>query len=92
MAAVNQSEIESVEINESDDITEIKTEDSEIKTEDSEIKTEDLEEVTFKSLGVCAELCEACEQLKWKKPSIIQREALPVALQGKKNRPSLNSL
>lgn len=28
-------------------------------------------------------LCEACEELKWKKPSKIQKEALPVALQGK---------
>lgn len=29
------------------------------------------------------ELCDACEQLKWTKPSAIQREALPVALQGR---------
>ncbi|VEN43561.1 unnamed protein product, partial [Callosobruchus maculatus] len=28
-------------------------------------------------------LCKACEQLKWKEPSKIQREAIPVALQGK---------
>lgn len=28
-------------------------------------------------------LCAACEQLKWKEPSKIQREAIPVALQGK---------
>ena len=33
--------------------------------------------------GVCKELCDACLQLKWKSPSLIQREALPVALQGK---------
>ena len=33
--------------------------------------------------GVVKELCEACEQLKWKKPSAIQRQALPVALAGK---------
>jgi len=36
---------------------------------------------TFKSLGVVDVLCEACEQLKWKEPSKIQREAIPVALQ-----------
>ncbi|XP_064478422.1 probable ATP-dependent RNA helicase DDX47 [Ornithodoros turicata] len=41
------------------------------------------EDVTFKSLGVVDVLCEACEQLKWKTPSKIQREAIPVALQGK---------
>lgn len=32
--------------------------------------------------GVIDVLCEACEQLKWKAPSKIQREAIPVALQG----------
>ncbi|XP_067933847.1 probable ATP-dependent RNA helicase DDX47 [Watersipora subatra] len=38
---------------------------------------------TFKSLGVVDVLCEACDQLKWKLPSKIQVEALPVALEGK---------
>lgn len=28
-------------------------------------------------------LCEACAELKWKNPSKIQKEAIPVALQGK---------
>ena len=32
--------------------------------------------------GVVDVLCEACEQLKWKVPSKIQREAVPVALAG----------
>ncbi|KAG8182407.1 hypothetical protein JTE90_018298 [Oedothorax gibbosus] len=41
------------------------------------------EEVTFKSLGVVDVLCEACEQLKWKSPTAIQKEAIPVALQGR---------
>ncbi|KAJ7371160.1 putative ATP-dependent RNA helicase ddx47 [Desmophyllum pertusum] len=41
------------------------------------------EEVTFKSLGVVDVLCEACQQLGWKTPTKIQREAIPVALQGK---------
>ena len=27
-------------------------------------------------------LCEACEDLKWKAPSKIQRESIPVALKG----------
>lgn len=33
--------------------------------------------------GVVDVLCEACEQLKWKNPSKIQKEALPVAFAGK---------
>lgn len=42
-----------------------------------------INEVTFESLGVVKELCEACEQLKWKHPTSIQRESLPVALKGR---------
>ncbi|XP_040076352.1 probable ATP-dependent RNA helicase DDX47 [Ixodes scapularis] len=41
------------------------------------------EEVTFKSLGIVDVLCEACEQLKWKSPTKIQKESIPLALQGK---------
>ncbi|XP_063536683.1 ATP-dependent RNA helicase DDX47 [Cydia strobilella] len=41
------------------------------------------ETVTFKDLGVVDVLCEACQELKWKNPSKIQKEAIPVALQGK---------
>lgn len=32
--------------------------------------------------GVVDVLCEACESLKWKHPSKIQREAIPLALKG----------
>uniref|UniRef100_A0A0A9X4E7 RNA helicase n=1 Tax=Lygus hesperus TaxID=30085 RepID=A0A0A9X4E7_LYGHE len=39
--------------------------------------------VSFKDLGVVDVLCEACESLKWKHPSKIQREAIPLALKGK---------
>ena len=46
-------------------------------------KLEIEETVTFQSLGVVKELCDACEQLKWKAPTIIQRKALPVAFEGK---------
>lgn len=28
-------------------------------------------------------MCKACDQLKWKEPSKIQRESIPLALQGK---------
>nr|CAD7260083.1 unnamed protein product [Timema shepardi] len=33
--------------------------------------------------GLIDVLCEACEKIKWKAPSKIQREAIPVALKGK---------
>ena len=63
---------------------------------EEELKTENLDEesklvvaapdtapdVKFADLGVCPELCQACEQLKWSRPSAIQKEALPVALKG----------
>nr|XP_034832062.1 probable ATP-dependent RNA helicase DDX47 isoform X2 [Maniola hyperantus] len=50
-----------------------------------ETKTEENveETVTFKDLGIVDILCEACTELKWKHPSKIQKEAIPVALQGK---------
>ncbi|EDW13242.1 probable ATP-dependent RNA helicase DDX47 isoform X1 [Drosophila mojavensis] len=38
---------------------------------------------TWKDLGLNETLCKACEELKWKAPSKIQKEAIPVALQGK---------
>ncbi|XP_004521764.1 probable ATP-dependent RNA helicase DDX47 [Ceratitis capitata] len=39
--------------------------------------------ITWKDLGLTDALCQACEELKWKAPSKIQKEAIPVALQGK---------
>ncbi|XP_022130684.1 probable ATP-dependent RNA helicase DDX47 [Pieris rapae] len=52
------------------------------KVED-EVKEQEEDTGTFKDLGVVDVLCEACEELKWKKPSKIQKEAIPVGLQGK---------
>lgn len=40
-------------------------------------------DVTFKSLGLKDVLCETCEELKWKTPSKIQQESIPVAIDGK---------
>lgn len=37
---------------------------------------------TFKDLGVCDQLVEACENLGWKNPSKIQAEVIPHALHG----------
>ncbi|KAK2182055.1 hypothetical protein NP493_369g05036 [Ridgeia piscesae] len=53
--------------------------DEELTATDS-VKTD--EKVTFKSLGVVDVLCEACERLKWKEPSKIQKEAIPLSLTG----------
>lgn len=39
-------------------------------------------EKTWEELGLIDTLCEACIELKWKAPSKIQREAIPVALKG----------
>ncbi|CAD7087976.1 unnamed protein product [Hermetia illucens] len=38
---------------------------------------------TWEDLGLIDTLCEACKELKWKAPTKIQKEAIPVALQGK---------
>lgn len=40
-------------------------------------------EVTFRSLGISEELCEACERLSFTSPTKIQEECIPYALQGK---------
>lgn len=50
---------------------------------EKQVEKEEEETVTFKDLGVVDVLCEACSELKWKNPSKIQKEAIPVALQGK---------
>lgn len=41
------------------------------------------EEKSFKELGVCDQLVEACQNLGWKTASKIQAEAIPHALEGK---------
>ncbi|XP_052895325.1 probable ATP-dependent RNA helicase DDX47 [Anopheles moucheti] len=38
---------------------------------------------SWEELGLMDTLCQACRGLKWKAPSKIQREAIPLALQGK---------
>ena len=39
--------------------------------------------VSFASLGVVAPLCEACDALGWRAPTLIQRESIPVSLSGR---------
>ena len=38
---------------------------------------------SFKDLGLCEQLLEACDRMNWKYPSKIQAEAIPHALEGK---------
>lgn len=57
-----------------------------INNEETQTKDHTLdqnEEITWQDLGLTEVLCKACEQLKWKKPSKIQKEAIPIALNGK---------
>ncbi|ELV12436.1 putative ATP-dependent RNA helicase DDX47 [Tupaia chinensis] len=53
------------------------------QTEVSQPAGEEEETKTFKDLGVTDVLCEACDQLGWTKPTKIQIEAIPLALQGR---------
>ena len=48
-----------------------------------EDKSNEAPEKTFQELGLVDPLCEACASLGWKKPSHIQIEAIPVALEKK---------
>nr|KAF6452137.1 DEAD-box helicase 47 [Molossus molossus] len=52
-------------------------------TEAPQSAVEEEETKTFKDLGVTDVLCEACDQLGWTKPTKIQIEAIPLALQGR---------
>lgn len=55
-----------------------------IEPHGTELKgTETGGEVTFASLGICEELCQACLKMKWKAPTPIQQESIPWALQGR---------
>ncbi|CAG7826676.1 unnamed protein product, partial [Allacma fusca] len=64
----------------SDEETEATTSNANTAVEELVVEEAD---VSFKDLGLTDALIEACEKLNWKKPSKIQREAIPVALQGK---------
>ncbi|XP_075838613.1 putative ATP-dependent RNA helicase DDX47 isoform X2 [Microtus pennsylvanicus] len=57
------------------------TEEHDSSTEAVQTATEEEEAKTFKDLGVTDVLCEACDQLGWAKPTKIQIEAIPLALQ-----------
>ena len=60
---------------ESEDVSQNSAENFEEKESDETVKT-------FEDLGLREELLEACDSMGWKKPSKIQVEAIPVALEG----------
>ncbi|XP_046391977.1 probable ATP-dependent RNA helicase DDX47 [Ischnura elegans] len=48
-----------------------------------ETESSDDKKISFKDLGIVDVLCDTCSQLKWKDPTKIQIEAIPVALKGR---------
>jgi len=57
-------------------------ENSEKSIEDTQ-NDDNIEKITWKDLGLVDTLCKTCLDLKWKEPTRIQREAIPLTLQGK---------
>ncbi|KAK9239182.1 P-loop containing nucleoside triphosphate hydrolase protein [Lipomyces kononenkoae] len=54
------------------------------KVESPEDKMPEQKEIeSFEELGVIAPICEACKNLKFKKPTPIQQQSIPVALEGR---------
>lgn len=45
--------------------------------------TEDEQNLSFRKLGIDERLCEVCDSLEWTKPTKIQCEAIPKALEGR---------
>ncbi|KAF9355749.1 ribosomal RNA processing protein [Mortierella sp. AD094] len=75
--------------NDSDNEVEEESEQEQEQEEDSQVNeeqensTEPKENATFKDLGLMQPLVDACEQLKFKAPTEIQRESIPWSLQGR---------
>uniref|UniRef100_A0A1A9WKS2 RNA helicase n=1 Tax=Glossina brevipalpis TaxID=37001 RepID=A0A1A9WKS2_9MUSC len=72
------SEEESVQ-----DEVEIQDEENSEADDEKQSEGDSDKSLTFKDLGLNETLCKACEELKWKTPSRIQKESIPLALQGK---------
>ncbi|KAF7895064.1 hypothetical protein EAF00_006878 [Botryotinia globosa] len=58
------------------------TEDNRVIEETEEVEEDDAPK-SFKDLGIVDSLCEACDTLGYKAPTPIQRESIPLALQGR---------
>ena len=50
---------------------------------DEPLQSTTTEADTFEDLGIIPQLCEACTALGYKKPTPIQKESIPLAIQGK---------
>lgn len=64
------------------EVTELATEIIQ-ENEEGNIDESKAEDASFKSLGVSDFLCDACEQMKFTKPTPIQVQAIPYALAGR---------
>ncbi|TGO36273.1 hypothetical protein BHYA_0130g00230 [Botrytis hyacinthi] len=58
------------------------TEDNRVIEETEEVEKDEAPK-SFKDLGIVDSLCEACDTLGYKAPTPIQRESIPLALQGR---------
>jgi ATP-dependent RNA helicase DDX47/RRP3 len=56
----------------------------EVEKKEDAAPAEPVKDVTFADLGVIPEICDSCTMLGWSKPSDIQKEAIPLAIQGKR--------
>ncbi|XP_031778919.1 probable ATP-dependent RNA helicase DDX47 [Nasonia vitripennis] len=56
---------------------------AEVSGDETAADEKNTENLTWKDLGIVDSLCQACEDLKWKAPTKIQREAIPLTIQGK---------
>ena len=50
---------------------------------DSSVVAVDSSSLTFPTLGLSPQLCDACVNMKWLKPTPIQQQSIPYALQGR---------
>ncbi|KAF9996772.1 ribosomal RNA processing protein [Entomortierella chlamydospora] len=75
--------------NDSDNEVEEESEQEQVQEDDTQVdeeqgdSAETKENATFKDLGLMQPLVDACEQLKFKAPTEIQRESIPWSLQGR---------
>jgi len=56
---------------------------SKVESDHDDLEEEADEVVEFSSLGLVDVLCEAAKSLGWKNPTKIQKEAIPIALEGR---------
>ena len=54
---------------------------SSAQEQEEQQEQQQVEDVTFKSLGLCREICAAAATAKWSKPTPVQQHVIPLALQ-----------